>query len=362
MSTFLLSRASTKAKDNLLDLETKLMSITAPLAEELAKPAFRRDADMIRSSWEAIDGEYRKYNSLAKRISITEPPDRKALKPRDYREAQKIYELYHSSRKRIRDWNSVGQMVMAHADPSPTPLIDWDLLDTHDELLGMIDMAFHTVINLNRQNPEARAYECFPDIPMPARPFDQLVSAAYRLLLVQGRAKDGRFLDVGCGGGSRCFLANRHFRHCVGLEYDKGYVRAAENFFDIVQHTQMKVIHADGITFEHYDDYDVIYFYRPMKDTNLLGQLEQKIINDARPGTIILAPYNVVLDYRKQIDAARVEGPIFIAGISQEEADEIGRAAQYTDTRTVASADDVRYDAGFWGPLIDASSYDISST
>jgi len=358
------TRLSERADKELLDLEDQLMSASLSLAAEIAKPADERDAEAIHRGWQAIAGHQLRYQLITKRLEAHPAPDRRKMKRAEAEDAQKRQDLARLSRKRLRDWDRIGRMVLSHVDPLPRTLIDWDLLSKPpDEITRMLDIALHAAIKSPEQDPDAAGYMCFPDIAFPARGFDQLVSAAYRLLLVQGRARDGRFLDVGCGAGSRCYLASRYFGRCDGVEYDPGYVESARRFFSRCGDRHLNVIHADGITFDRYHEYDVIYYYRPLRDDAVLARLERQILTNARPGTVILAPYTPRLVHRKlnpDIDVAVAEASVLIAGVSQEEATQMHTAALHTSIGPVPSVRDWAYDPGFWAPLIEASSRESS--
>jgi hypothetical protein len=87
-----------------------------------------------------------------------------------------------------------------------------------------------------------------------------------------------RFLDVGCGLGSKVWIAQALGFEAHGLEINPNYAAIAGECVG----TDRIVCH-DGITFPAYDHYDVIYFYNPMP-TN---ELETAILKNAKKGAII---------------------------------------------------------------------------
>ena len=89
----------------------------------------------------------------------------------------------------------------------------------------------------------------------------------------------------------------------------------------------------------------------------LLARLEERIFTMARPGTIILAPYNTSLRPRPDLDGAKVADPVFIAGVSQREADDLRRKAEYTGLEIVRRPRDFPFDTGFWSPILEAAQF-----
>ncbi len=101
-----------------------------------------------------------------------------------------------------------------------------------------------------------------------------------------------KFLDVGCGIGTKLVLASGPFNYNVdGIEINKKYVDFYNNKFSkflFPFENAPKIFHADGRTFERYNEYDVIYFYCPMCKYELQRELEKQIVARAKKGAIII--------------------------------------------------------------------------
>ncbi|EAQ03169.1 hypothetical protein OB2597_13533 [Pseudooceanicola batsensis HTCC2597] len=340
-------------------LEADLARLCVDLAELIAQPAAARDAAEIRQGWQEIENLRWRANSLSRTLASI---DRKAGRKERLGNAlidggTKRYVQQFSNR--IKMWDAVHKMVARHANPERRPLLR-EIPDSQDVgLLEVIYRALHRLAGSGGQSEEAEAHGCFSDIPMPVYRYETLMLAAYRILLAQGRTGTARFIDVGCGGGSKVFLASRYFAECHGLDYDRDYIAAAERTLRTVRAESCFAFQADALVFDGYGDYDVIYFYRPMIDDRMLARLEDRVLSTARPGTVILAPYDVMLNPRSDFDCARIERCIFIAGITQDEADAIRYEAEHTDDRFVTRSGDFARDPGFWSALLDASRFDI---
>jgi SAM-dependent methyltransferase len=99
------------------------------------------------------------------------------------------------------------------------------------------------------------------------------------LRLIRRRCGEGaRFLDVGCGLGSKVWLAQSLGFDAYGLEINPKYVEVAKECVG----TEHIICH-DGLTYQDYDRFDVIYFYNPMPT----DELESVILKTAKDGAIV---------------------------------------------------------------------------
>jgi len=99
------------------------------------------------------------------------------------------------------------------------------------------------------------------------------------LRLIKRRCREGcRFLDVGCGLGNKVWIAQSLGFDAYGLEINAKYAEIASECVGAD-----RIFCHDGITFQGYEDYDVIYFYNPMPT----DELESAILERAKKGAII---------------------------------------------------------------------------
>ena len=85
--------------------------------------------------------------------------------------------------------------------------------------------------------------------------------------------------------------------------------------------------------------------------------MEQRIIKEAKPGTIIVAPYDTKGKTHYAMTCARIEGPVFMTGVSQAQADHIREDAQRTSNDILRKSSSYSFDTGYWKPVIDAASW-----
>jgi protein-L-isoaspartate O-methyltransferase len=208
------------------------------------------------------------------------------------------------------------------------------------------------ILNPIEQSDNAVEYGCFGDIAMPNSIFLEHVHAAYRVLLAQGRTEPTRFIDIGCGGGLKTLTASQYFDMSYGLEYDSGYAESARQMIDKSRFSNCRIIEGDGLIFEGYADLDVIYFYRPMQQAEMLKKLEVQITTTVRPGTILIAPYKHFHARAASLGCGRLGDHLYVAKTSQKDANILRRRAEKTGTFVGKT---LPLTPGAWDPIIQAS-------
>ncbi|MEY8098732.1 class I SAM-dependent methyltransferase [Falsihalocynthiibacter sp. S25ZX9] len=275
-------------------------------------------------------------------------------------ETQKWAELTSEathSRTWMTQWSAIETLIRNQIPPQRRklfkPSVATDDISISQNMVNdqLLDSLYKT-LNNTKQNETAREHGCFADIAFPQSVFIEHVHAARRILLARRPRHPVRFLDVGCGGGLKVLSASAFFDRADGLEFDPGYVAAAETLFKNTRADRCNVIEADGLNYAHYDNYDVVYFYRPMRHIEMLRQLEDQIIKTVRPGTLIIAPYTIFEHRFKELGCARVERQIYITQVSQSDADKLRRDAEFTGSFAqfpppIAST--------IWDPILKAS-------
>ncbi len=97
-----------------------------------------------------------------------------------------------------------------------------------------------------------------------------------------------KFLDVGCGIGTKLRAAKWMGFDAYGLEITEKYVEFARAMYYSNHEAKKYIIHADGREFKNYRKFDVIYFYCPMCQGELQKQLERAIYSRAKSNTIFV--------------------------------------------------------------------------
>lgn len=203
-----------------------------------------------------------------------------------------------------------------------------DLMGRRAEILDAALMALHRVVNPAGQSQTAEALGCYPDIPFNAAGFAAHAHAAYRVAQAMRPAHPLRFLDVGCGGGMKVLLASGLFPRAEGFDYDLAYVEAATLAFARMGASRCRAFEGNALTFDGYAGYDVIYFFQPMSDPDALRMLEDRVLDTARPGTVLMAPYQRFHARRAELACARIEDAVYVTGIDAEEAEGLAEEAR----------------------------------
>ena len=148
------------------------------------------------------------------------------------------------------------------------------------------------------------------DLPYPSIDFLRYAMAARRICLAMDKRAPA-FLDVGCGIGLKVFQAAELFTQADGLEYEPAHAAAGQAMMQRGGWPDARIFHADALTFDHYGEYDVLYVYKPMYGA-ALEQMEARLIGQARPGTLLIAPYTDFTTRFETLGCKRIEGFLYI--------------------------------------------------
>ena len=224
---------------------------------------------------------------------------------------------------------------------------------TREAVSDMLFAQLHHLLNRETQDPDAYDHGYFSDIRLAQSLFLRDVHAAKRCLAVLKPGLQTRFLDVGCGAGLKVISAAPYFDRACGLEYDSGYVRLARSLFAHLPHDRCRVIAGDALTWQGYDDYDAIYFFRPLRDDDRLAQMERHILAQVPAGTLILGPYRMFEARAAEHGCAHVAGNVWLSGSTEAQARRLRRAAEMIGTDVQLTPDsNVPL---IWDPLIRAA-------
>ena len=257
----------------------------------------------------------------------------------------------------LSKWSSVDRMVRTQVPSRPVPLFpppnavdpvgqahaaltDWHLDDLH---------AAMTCVD---QSADARARGCYSDITYPHTAFTRQIHAARRVRLALAPGSRTGFLDVGCGSGMKLLLAARVFESAQGIEFDTGFASLARGLLQAAPQGNCSVFEGDALEFADYGQYDVIYFFRPMRHTDQLARLEDCIVSSARNGAILIAPYPQFANRAASLGCAHIGEAVYLSGASQDEADELRAKAEFTGLATNIPRPE---QGSLWQPILEGS-------
>ena len=96
-----------------------------------------------------------------------------------------------------------------------------------------------------------------------------------------------KFLDVGCGPGTKVAIAENLFGlYSFGIEIDSGMAFDAAR---LLAAADANIEHGDalGMPTGYYGDFDLIWLYRPFRDPDKERELETLIIREMKPGAVL---------------------------------------------------------------------------
>ncbi|MEM1437177.1 MAG: class I SAM-dependent methyltransferase [Pseudomonadota bacterium] len=256
----------------------------------------------------------------------------------------------------IGRWPAVREVVHRQVFARRQRLLQRDLQPdslpwAHTRLADDLFNALHLALLPGQQQDAARDSGAYPDIGMLNSVFVALMMATRRLQLAR-RAERTRFLDVGCGIGIKVLSAFRFFSEAAGLELDQGYAAAARRVLDGAGLGSAPVFEANALTFSGYGDYEVVYFFKPLRDPELLIELERRIATAVRPGTVLIAPYREFEQRHRFYGCARLARGLYLSGSSVAAARRLRQKAEWIGLAPLTRPEPV---PDFWQPLISAS-------
>ncbi|MCB2135311.1 MAG: class I SAM-dependent methyltransferase [Rhodobacteraceae bacterium] len=343
--------------------EGRIEAHCAAMVEELKNPSAERDRGAVDDARHRVmilrndmRGLIDRLDGAMRTLSLQTLPGRPAA---EMREIAAVQTFLRGVRYRYLRWAQIDSAVQRVLDWQGAPLLGAipDPGTVAGQQLLATDAAFrrlHGFVNQAGQDDGAEAMGCFADIPLHASAFAELAHAAMRVGLAQGRVGRQRFLDVGCGCGLKLIQAVQFFAEAHGVEYDPGYAAAARQLIALAGCGREKVFEGDALEFDDYGQYDVIYMYRPLKDETLMTRLEDLILTQAAPGTVVIAPYSGFQAQPDRKACARIEGELYLVGATEAEAETLRTAAERFLPANVPLARDASAADSYLAPIIAA--------
>ncbi|SDX48125.1 hypothetical protein SAMN04488001_3304 [Litoreibacter albidus] len=265
---------------------------------------------------------------------------------------------YNAAHRRLRLWPSIEDMVNKQVTPARTQLMPRpaDYMEgAHNRYVNHLYSALHTLALPSAEAMMNLLSDAHADIALPATHFEALMHAAYRICLAQERSKPPRFLDVGCGGGTKIWAALPFFPNACGLENNPTQVQVGAAAMAKLNAPENCILQADARCFTDYASYDVIYFYRPLKDPVGLKDMEDTIMAQARPGTLLIAPYLGFSAEQDDDRCAKIAPSIYVVGMAPYQAEALRDRAEMIGTEAPSHSSSTDASLGYWRPLVEAS-------
>ena len=196
----------------------------------------------------------------------------------------------------------------------------------------MVYLAMHAALTPDPGGRGPEMDRSHRDIVLPLRLFFDIALAASRVSMARGRPGPLRFVDVGCGAGSKLVAAAQIFDRVEGIELDPRSVEVARGLLGAMPQTNWALHHADALAFDGYAEFDVIYFYEPIHDRQTQIALETKICDMVPDGTLLLIPFHQFYERAARYPIEAVAPCVYIKGLTEQEAARLRRRAERIGT------------------------------
>jgi len=351
-----------KSKQRLKSLETEVENLTtliAQVSQLLTTPISPPDAQTISVYLAALDAMEVPFRRATRALEFElRRTGAYIATPSNIQSGPIINRMQHLARRTLRAWQPMRNcLALGFAGDQEGIFPEWHrgMANTQIDALANAFVMVDQILNSTDQDAAAEALGAYRDIPMLPHLYMALMHAAWRLKSAASHTRPLRYLDVGSGRGTTLLMASRFFPTVHGIEYDPGYHEHACKLLETGRTLGCKSIQANGLEFDDYGDYDIIYFYKPMSDIDRLVELETRIVAQAKPGALLIAPYLGFQDRHGPHDINRVDWHIYQrngdahnGAVLNEAVRWVGPFVQHPDTSISSKV------CGHWAPLVKA--------
>lgn len=270
--------------------------------------------------------------------------------------AEQVY--FNALRRRVNLARELRRLLQTVLMARPLPVMP-DASDGATAIgrqLYAFESAFyhlHDHLSPPRPKPEDHV-GMYNDIPLPFSLFSRLMQLARRTALALNREGPISFLDVGCGVGLKVLQAAQVFEIARGLEYDATRVVVADELIKRLHRPEDRAFQADALTYNGYAGHDVIYAYKPLSMHDLLVKMESRIVEQARPGTVLVMPYSEFDDRYESYGCGRVDQMVYVTGMNGRDMKLLLRKIARIGFIVPEPAHLRNFDEGFAAPLANA--------
>lgn len=332
-------------------LESELATAVATLSRQIAPPFTPKLRERLLQHLAATQLPYARLNALWYRHLHL--PETRHL---PHFSADMAY--FGSLRRRLNMLNELQTLLRNVVRAKQLPLMPE--IPAVGTAPGQVMRAFEDVLyrihdHISPPRPDPENYVGrHNDIPLPFGHFARLMQLARRTALALGRPTPLSFIDVGCGVGLKVLQATQVFEIAQGLEYDHTRVPVADGMIRHMRRTQDMVFQADALDFDGYGNYDVIYAYKPLSLLDLIIQMEERIVTQSRPGTVLVMPYGEFEGRCENYDVGRVAPLIYVTGYRDRDMKPLLRKIGQIGFMVPQDPSLRSFDEGFAAPLADA--------
>lgn len=288
------AQARPEAEALVIKLQSHAEKIAALIAPPFS-PARRRKIEVAFSE-AAYD-----FNSLSRLVVETRP--QVAIQD------TQMYSFFNGMSDQLALWNE-ARVIMRLVKPVTAPKTNPEtqpLLLAYEKSFGTLHD--HFLRQASTLRPADWPHPFHRDIALPFTRFLIYAALARRVARAIGKTEPLHFVDVGCGVGLKLLQAASLYEQVSGIEYEPHRAKAAAYWLG----KTAQVITADALTFEGYADFDVIYAYKPLQDDNMMRETEDRIVSQAKAGTILIMPYMDFHNRHEELGCIQIKDAVYVA-------------------------------------------------
>ena len=122
------------------------------------------------------------------------------------------------------------------------------------------------------------------------------------------------FLDVGCGVGHKILLACSMGYDAYGLEIVNEYIEEGRKLLQLfdIDKVRQRFIGGDALEYNDYNRFRVLFCSQLFVDGELQKQLQDRIVNQMRPGAVIIFPNGIDVGKYQSLQNVDEDYPIYI--------------------------------------------------
>jgi SAM-dependent methyltransferase len=119
-----------------------------------------------------------------------------------------------------------------------------------------------------------------------------------------------KFLDIGSGTGFVCGIAASMGLTAEGIEINPALYEISKQLFP-----EVRFYNIDIKDFNNYEDYDILFYWLPFRDPELIQEFKKKVENSIHIGAYIIVAEEEIQNYGKDERFIKLDYPSNINGI-----------------------------------------------
>ena len=155
---------------------------------------------------------------------------------------------------------------------------------THGYINGIMSLA--SKMGLHHDTHKMITRDAHPFIPIFTKDAIVTFNKVENYLYRSGLPHPPKFLDAGCGIGNVLLVAKTAGFDIYGIDINPDLIEIARH---LLRYSQVNLDNQDILSYNKYDQFDVVYYFCPLQNSKLERKFEKKVENDLKVGGLIIA-------------------------------------------------------------------------